>query len=127
MSKVHKTMVVNIKTYPKKDYVFIGRGSPFGNPYVIGKDGDRDEVIKKYERDFYKKIKNERFKRLVLSLKGKKLGCFCKPEKCHGDIIVQYLEGGAAKNGHAEIGNRECQDAERTPKSEEPKGAIQGW
>ena len=127
MSKVHKTMVVNIKTYPKKDYVFIGRGSPFGNPYVIGKDGDRDEVIKKYERDFYKKIKNERFRRLVLSLKGKKLGCFCKPEKCHGDIIVQYLEGGAAKNGHAESEGREYQNAEETPGNEKAGSIIQSW
>ena len=110
MSKVHKTMVVNIKTYPKKNYVFIGRGSPFGNSYIIGKDGNRDEVIKKYERDFYKKIKNERFRRQVLALKGKKLGCFCKPEKCHGDIIVKYLEGGVVKN----------ETYERT-------GEIQGW
>ena len=93
MAKRNKTIVVNIKNYPKKDYVYIGRGSPLGNPYIIGKDGDRAEVIKKYERDFYKKIKNERFKRYVLSLKGKKLACYCKPEKCHGDIIVQYLEG----------------------------------
>jgi hypothetical protein len=55
MAKRNKTIVVNIKNYPKKDYVYIGRGSPLGNPYIIGKDGDRAEVIKKYERDFYKK------------------------------------------------------------------------
>jgi len=127
MAKGSKTIVINIKNYPKKDYIYIGRGSPFGNPYVIGKDGDRDEVIKKYERDFHKKIKNERFKRAVLSLKGKKLGCFCKPEKCHGDIIVQYLEGGVAKNGYAEVGNRECQNEKRTQENESKKGAVQCW
>ena len=108
MAKVHKTMVVNIRTYPRKDYVYIGRGSLLGNVYEIGKDGDRDEVCEKYKRDFYKKLKNERFKRQVLALKGKKLACYCKPKRCHGDIIVEYLEGG--ENGNKKV-----------------DGEIQGW
>jgi hypothetical protein len=93
-----KTIVVNIKTYPKRDYIYIGRGSPFGNNYKIGKDGTRDEVCEKHKRDFYKKLKNERFRRQVLALKGEKLGCYCKPERCHGDTIVEYLEGGVCEN-----------------------------
>lgn len=32
-----------------KGAVYIGRGSPWGNPFIIGKDGTRDEVIAKYE------------------------------------------------------------------------------
>lgn len=74
--------------------VYIGRGSPFGNPYVIGRDGTRDEVIEKYKAYFLDRIENdESFRRQVESLKCKVLGCHCKPKRCHGDIIKDYLEG----------------------------------
>jgi hypothetical protein len=85
-----KTIVVN--KYKEKFDIYIGRGSAFGNPFVIGQDGTREEVIEKYRDWFYKRIKNERFLKLVLKLKGKRLGCFCKPLSCHGDIIVEFLE-----------------------------------
>lgn len=83
--------VVNIR---KDRYdVYIGRGSPFGNPFVIGRDGERDEVIKKYRQLFYEMIENDpRFKVKVRGLKGKVLGCHCKPHACHGDIIREYIE-----------------------------------
>lgn len=86
-----KTRVVNLKKDPYD--VYIGRGSPFGNPYRIGPDGNRADVIEKYRTYFEKKIKtNAVFKRQVEGLRGKILGCFCKPLACHGDIIVEYLE-----------------------------------
>jgi hypothetical protein len=83
--------VVNLK---KDRYdVYIGRGSPYGNPFVIGTDGTRDEVIDKYKIYFYDKIANDpRFKQQVSRLKSKILGCHCKPLRCHGDIIKQYIE-----------------------------------
>lgn len=79
--------VVNIKTDKKFD-VFIGRPSEYGNPFVIGKDGTREEVIEKYENyllsneNLLNKVKNE--------LKGKVLGCFCYPLACHGDVLFKY-------------------------------------
>jgi len=83
------TKVVNVdkcKTYD----VYIGRGSKWGNPYAIGFSGDRDEVIRKYqydfERGFLKFNKGD-----ILELKGKTLGCHCKPAACHGDILADYL------------------------------------
>lgn len=83
------TKVVNIDKGGKHD-IYIGRGSDWGNPYAIGFDGDRDEVIRKYqydfERDFLKSSKED-----ALRLKGKILGCHCKPAACHGDVIVNYL------------------------------------
>lgn len=84
------TKVVNKKN--QRFDVYIGRGSTFGNPYVIGKDGTREEVIEKYRKWFYKKLNNDRFRKEVELLRGKKLGCFCKPLACHGDVIVEYLE-----------------------------------
>jgi hypothetical protein len=85
------TRVVNKKA--EKWDVYIGRGSAFGNPYIIGKDGTREEVIEKYRLWFAKKLNNHRFARAVQELRGKRLGCFCKPAACHGDVIVEYLEG----------------------------------
>ena len=73
-------------------YENIGRGSYWGNPYSMFEDGDdRDEVIRKYKYDFdYEKFphidKNE-----VYKIAGKRLGCFCKPAVCHGDVLADYL------------------------------------
>lgn len=84
------TTVVN--KYKSKFDVYIGRPSIFGNPYAIGKDGTRDEVIEKYFHYFNNRIINDPiFLEEVLKLKDKILGCFCSPQKCHGDIIVNFL------------------------------------
>lgn len=89
------TKVVNIRSYDG-DYIYIGRGSKWGNPYKIGKDGTRDEVIIKYEK--YIKGKQELLCDLP-KLAGETLGCYCYPKKCHGDILVKLLrERGEVKN-----------------------------
>lgn len=73
-------------------YVYIGRPSIFGNPYVIGIDGNRREVLQRFAHYFLVKLKNEpQFRKEVLALRGKVLGCFCKPRLCHGDIIARWL------------------------------------
>lgn len=83
------TKVVNVDKEEKYD-VYTGRGSRWGNPYAIGFDGDREEVIHKFkydfERDFLKFSRED-----TLALKGKTLGCHCKPAMCHGDVIAEYL------------------------------------
>jgi len=90
-NKVEQTKVVNIRK--NKYEIRIDRKSIFGNPFILGVDGNRDEVIEKYKKYFYEKIKRDSdFKNKVLNLKGKILGCWCKPKECHGDIIVKYLE-----------------------------------
>ena len=85
-------MVINLHNYKDKDYIYIGRGSDFGNPYVIGVDGNRAEVILKFKTYFIDKInRNKTFRDKVLSLKGRKLGCFCFPLPCHGNVIEDYI------------------------------------
>ena len=86
-----QTIVVNRKNH---DFdVYIGRGSPFGNPYKIGEHGTRDEVIEKYERYFSIKVTRDLiFRKSVLDLRGHVLGCYCKPLRCHGDVIVKFLD-----------------------------------
>ncbi len=66
--------------------VYIGRPSKWGNPFEIGKDGTREEVIEKYEKWIFTQPK------LIESLhelRGKTLGCWCAPNKCHGDILME--------------------------------------
>lgn len=83
------TKVVNIDKNESYD-VYIGRGSAWGNPYAIGIDGDRDEVIRKYHYDFERGYLKSN-KQQLLQLRGKILGCHCKPYPCHGDILADYL------------------------------------
>lgn len=80
-------MVVNIRT--DKYDVFIGRPSKWGNPFIIGKDGTRQEVLEKYRQ--YILNKPELLKDLH-ELKGKTLGCYCKPFPCHGDILEELCK-----------------------------------
>lgn len=92
-----KTTLVNIKTGARCD-VYIGRSKRpsegmFGNPFEIGKDGTREEVIEKFKVYFYERLKLEpAFKKAVEGLRGKILGCFCVPLACHGQVIIDYLE-----------------------------------
>ena len=95
--------IVNRRNY-KGPGIYIGRPSPLGNPFIIERDGDREEVIRKC-RDFLntaihddERIKAE-FERLEeLNKKGDViLICWCAPSKCHGDIIKEILESKDAK------------------------------
>jgi hypothetical protein len=82
-----KTRVVNLR---KSRYdVYIGRGSIWGNPFVIGKDGDRATVIAKYCD--YLMHRPDLLARLG-ELKGKVLGCFCHPLQCHGHVLAELAD-----------------------------------
>lgn len=73
--------------------VYIGRGTLWGNPYQMGKEGTRDEVIAKFAYDFERRFLKfpEQFDMNIEKLRGKTLGCHCKPAACHGDVIANYL------------------------------------
>lgn len=64
--------------------VYIGRPSKWGNPFQIGIDGDREEVIEKYEVWLKN---NPTLMNSLHELKGKVLGCWCRPQACHGDVL----------------------------------------
>lgn len=67
--------------------VYIGRGSSWGNPFVIGEHGTREEVIQQYQ-DYLDS--NEVLLQKIHTLRGKTLGYFCFPKPCHGDILAAY-------------------------------------
>lgn len=82
-----KTKVVHCKRQPYD--IKIGRPSKWGNPFKIGKDGSRVEVIEKYRIWI---LKQPELLSQLHTLKGKTLGCFCFPQKCHGDILAQLAD-----------------------------------
>lgn len=79
------TTVVHCKKSPFD--VYIGRPSKWGNPFVIGKDGTRQEVITKYK--MWIRLRSDLYEQARTELKGKILGCFCAPLSCHGDVLAE--------------------------------------
>lgn len=83
--------VVNVRSgesfdvYVGRDRDRAGRGK-WGNPFIIGRDGDRDEVIEKY-REWI--LDQSELMARVFSLRGKSLGCWCAPEACHADVLLE--------------------------------------
>lgn len=84
-------LVVNVNDRPYD--VYIGRPGPWGNPFRIGRDGDRADVIRKFEE--WLKTQPQRMVQLK-KLKGKRLGCYCAPLPCHGDVLARLANEEAA-------------------------------
>jgi len=63
---------------------YIGRGSKWGNRFIIGRDGDRATVIAKHERWL---ADQHDLLRALDELRGRDLVCFCAPRPCHGDLL----------------------------------------
>lgn len=82
-----KTTVVNIRT--ETCDVYIGRPSKWGNPFVLGRDGDRKAVVNKFR--IYLETRPDLLADLH-ELQGKKLGCYCFPLDCHGDVLAELAD-----------------------------------
>jgi hypothetical protein len=91
------TRVVNRRVELETKY--IGRGSDWGNPFtsIKGRDtkaefvvGTRDQSVSAY-REYL--LRSPVLLHRLLELNGHKLGCFCKPQSCHGDILRWALRG----------------------------------
>jgi len=74
------------KTTAPSDAIYIGRPSKWGNPFVIGKDGTRQEVVQKY-KDYI--LSNQSLLSQIEELRGKDVVCFCAPQQCHGDVLIE--------------------------------------
>ncbi len=60
---------------------YIGRGSPYGNPFIVGVHGTRDECCDRFEAEVLPTLDVE-------ALRGCDLWCYCAPRRCHGDSIL---------------------------------------
>lgn len=101
------TTVVNVRSPEWKaavaagTAVYIGRASPgfkksyYGNMYKSPRDGTRDEVVEKYKaawRFYLDGSFAKAYRPLLEDLRGKVLGCWCAPKRCHGHALVELLE-----------------------------------
>lgn len=81
-----KARPVNLR---KEAYdIYIGRPSKWGNPFSIPEDGSRETVIRRYRE--YILSRSDLLEGLP-ELKGKRLGCFCHPLPCHGDVLAELV------------------------------------
>mgnify|MGYP005803167945 FL=1 len=94
----HPIIIVN--KHHGKSGEYIGRGSPLGNPFVIGKDGTREQVRAKYRGWLNEQIMRKnpvvldelnRLGNKAIDEKGLALQCFCYPKPCHGEVIKEKL------------------------------------
>ncbi len=72
--------------------VRIDRSSKYGNPFLLGMDGNRDEVCDAFELHYlpHKPSIGKDLK----TLRGKVLICHCYPERCHGNCLCDLVNGG---------------------------------
>lgn len=92
--------IIIVNKHHGKPGEYIGRGSPLGNPFVIGKDGSREQVIAKYRVWLNEQIMRKnpvvldelnRLGNKAIDEKGLALQCFCYPKPCHGEVIKEKL------------------------------------
>lgn len=112
--KIFTPQVFNRSNFPREfrsqPWVDITRKGEWGNPFVIGVHGDREDVMRKYEammtNDLYRSEVIRRH--FVKELSGRNLVCCCKPLACHGDIILKLLSAincnPELRNGFPQIG-----------------------
>ncbi len=96
-TKVHPFQVTEVVNKEREsDFdAYIGRGTPWGNPFHVGKQEgqfERDEAIERYREHFERNILgDEGMRRGLFGLRGMRIACHCKPLACHGDVIAGYL------------------------------------
>lgn len=81
-----------------KDAVYVGRPSKWGNPFVIGQDGTRDQVIQMYQ-DYLMEPSHDLYDDVIAELRGKDLVCWCvpaggiglgdEPRLCHAQLLLR--------------------------------------
>jgi hypothetical protein len=91
----HRATVHHVSRAPA-DAVYIGRPSRWGNPFVIGRHGNREQVIERYRTWLKAQIRAGRVTREELAeLHGAALACYCAPRACHGDVLAAAAEWAA--------------------------------
>jgi uracil-DNA glycosylase family 4 len=77
--------------------VYGGRPGPWGNPWAVGRDGSRQEVIDRFERYL---LSSPALVAALPEIRGKVLGCWCAPQPCHCEVLAW----------HANFGTRELEE-----------------
>ena len=93
--------VVNLKHEPDavaNGAVLIDRRTRWGNPFVIGRDGTRPQVIVRYRADLWRRIRAGEIPLAELAaLNSRRLACHCAPRPCHGLVLARAAAWPAAE------------------------------
>ena len=81
--------------------IYCGRPTPFGNMwshkpssvYRVMRVATREEAIEHYRKWIYADEQAELRQRIKTELKGKHLCCWCCPEPCHAEILLEIANG----------------------------------
>ena len=85
----HSGMIPKVVHCRRERYdVLIDRSTKWGNPFMIGRDGTRAEVIALYEK-WLNEQRRDLLHAAQRELTGKVLGCWCAPQPCHGDVLLK--------------------------------------
>ena len=93
------TTLINIKKPTNCEYIYIGRGSRWGNPYshvpstkAQYRVKSRQDAIDSF-REWIMKGDGVYLLSALDEIRGKTLGCYCAPQKCHGDVLIELCDG----------------------------------
>lgn len=82
------TVLNKYKDHIPFDAIYIGRGTPFGNPFPIDSNTTREQVVNKYKRYIKDQLRNNKITlQQLASLHNKDLVCYCAPKPCHGHVL----------------------------------------
>jgi hypothetical protein len=88
---VHDTFDVYIgRAVPRRGF----QGSPWANPFPIGEEHNRRGVINHF-RNWVTTSDDPRavyIREHVGELRGKRLGCWCAPKECHGQVLAELAD-----------------------------------
>jgi len=100
--------MINIDRVGSIRGIYVGRPSPLGNPFVIGNDGSRDEVIEQYRQWLRNEWAQHGPARKALEQLVKQyqrtgvltLLCHCSPKRCHASVIADAIHNLSTRAGH---------------------------
>lgn len=82
----------------ERGIVRVDRKTPWGNPFVVGRHGTRAQVIARYRRHLWQRIRAREIDLAELAaLDGRDLACWCHPKPCHAAVLARAARWAAAK------------------------------
>lgn len=76
-----------------KGAVYVGRPSPWGNPFIVGVHGEQGECVELYRRWIVAEEQGSLRQAVRGLLRGQDLVCWCAPEPCHADVLLEIANG----------------------------------
>lgn len=86
---------------PPPGAVYVGRGTPWGNPYVVGQDGTHEEVVARFRRMVMDPSYESYRAAIRRALGGRDLVCWCAPLPCHADVLLEVANPERTATGRA--------------------------